>query len=268
MYNSLEDINKYLIQHFGNNLVSLIIFGSYSKKSQFKLTSDIDYFIILKKMPEVQSSISRQIKKAIKNCFPLVAFNIYSTQQFKKNTSNNHWLVLSLKEGYDVIVDKDSFYSKSINIKYREIQKTKVGKLAWYLEDSKFPATLIDHYRQASDDLLKASSHIYQKGQLNIALELLLQSIHTFMIGKLMLRKFYITSGEITQLFFNVFADDRLIEYRDRFLELEQSTGQYYSFEFSKNGTMAFNERGIVRNKRLYNSCLKGFELLKGGIDD
>ena len=190
MYNSLEDINQFLKEYFGDNLVSLVIFGSYSKKSDFNATSDIDFFIILEKLPKPQSSISREIKRSLRPQFPLIAFNIYSKKQYKKIIENNYWLVLSLSEGNDIFVDKDNYFKNSIKEKRQLINKKKVGKLSWYIKNYNYPEVLLEHYCQISDDFLESAKVIYKTGQTHVACELLLKSVHTFMIGKLMKKKF------------------------------------------------------------------------------
>lgn len=263
MYNSLKAINRYLTTYFGDNLTSLVIFGSYSKLKDFRITSDIDYFIILEKMPKAQSAISREIKKELSPQFPLIAFNIYSKKQFKKIISNNYWIILSLTEGNVIVLDKNNYFEKTIKIAYKKIKSKKVGKLAWYIEDFNTSAKLLEHYRQVSEDFLKSSQTIYETGQVHIALELLLRSVHTFMIRKLMIRNYYITSGEITQLFFDVYNNADLEKHKNTFLRLEQSTGQYYSFGFDESGTMSFGGSESIRNKQLYTSCLDKFSLIK-----
>lgn len=266
MYNSLEDINNYLATYFGDDLVSLVIFGSYSKNKKFIITSDIDYFIVLKKMPKSQSSISREIKKLLQPQFPLIAFNIYSKKQFERIIESNYWVTLSLMEGNDIVIDKNEYFKKSINYSFEKIKNKKVGKLAWYIEKFDCPESILEHYRQVSKDFLDSSQTIFQTGQVHIALELLLRSVHTFMIGKLMTRNFYITSGEITQLFFDVYNNAKFKKYRNTFLRLEQSVGQYYSFGFDKSGLMAFGGPNSINNKKLYLSCIRDISLIKKHI--
>ena len=263
MFNSLESINNYIKNYFGDNLISLIIFGSYGKEKSFRVTSDVDYFIVLEKMPKTQNSISREIKKHLQPQFPLVAFNIYSKTQYQTIIKNNYWIVLSLAEGNNIVFDKNGFFQKSITSSYKKIKNKKVGELSWYIEKSKYPSKLLEHYRQVSDDFLKSSQIIFKSGETHVALELLLKSIHTFMIGKLLIRNFYITSGEIAQLFFNVYSQPHFQKLKNTFLRLEQSTGQYYSFGFDKRGTMSFGQSRSKTNKQLYLSCLKKFSLIK-----
>ena len=265
MYNSVDKINKYLKKHFGDNLISLIIFGSYSKNSEFKVTSDLDYFIILKSLPKDQSYISREIKCGLKNQFPLVAFNIYSQKEYIKIINNNYWIVLSLVEGNTVIFDKNKYFQKSIEIANKTIKSKKVGRLSWYIENFKYPEKLLKHYRQISDDYLTSSKNIFESNQSHISLELLLKSIHTFMIGKLMTRNYYMTSGEITQLFFDVYDNIKIQKYLKTFLKLEQSVGQYYSFGFD-DGVMAFNQSNTIDNQKLYKSCIEKFSIIKSCV--
>ena len=81
-----------------------------------------------------------------------------------------------------------------------------------------------------------------------------------------MKRNFYITSGEITQLFFDVFGESEILKYKDTFLRLEQCTGQYYSFGFDKKGVMSFSGKDSKINKKLFTSVLNKFTLIKNAL--
>lgn len=263
MSNPLDDINQFLKEYFGENLVSLVVFGSYSKKPEFRIASDIDYFIVLNHVHKAQSSISREIKGKLSHVFPLIAFNIYSRSDFQKIIDNNYWLVLSLNEGYTIIEDKDSYFETNIKSKLKDIKSTKIGKLSWFVENQKFSPKLLKHYNDISDDFYKAADIVFQTGQTHVALELLLRSVHTFMIGKLMTRNIYITSGEITQMFFNIFIDNSIAKFKNTFLRLEQNTGQYYSFGFNKTGQMSFGEADSKKGKQIFKSCYSKLIVIK-----
>lgn len=77
MSNEFDKVNKLIKNYFGENLVSLIIFGSSCRKKKFKIISDLDYFVILKKKVINQNKISRELKKRLSNYYALLSFNIY-----------------------------------------------------------------------------------------------------------------------------------------------------------------------------------------------
>lgn len=112
MSNEFDEINKLIKKYFDEDLVSLIIFGSSCRKKRFKIISDLDYLIILKKRVINQDKISRDLKNKLKNVFPLIAFNIYSKNNFVKILEHNAWFVLTIKLGHEIYFDKNDFFKK------------------------------------------------------------------------------------------------------------------------------------------------------------
>lgn len=263
MSNEFNKVNKLIKNYFGNDLISLVIFGSSCRRGVFKITSDVDYIIILKNLKKSQDRISRSLKNKLRNIFPLVAFNIYSRNNFVKILEHNTWFTLTVKLGYEIYFDKNDFFKKSIENNFKKLKQQKIGRLAWYIENRHFKEYFKNHYLQLSGDYLKATRLLYKNQLTNIALELLLNSVHCFMIRKLLSKKIFITTGEISQLFFNVYSDDKIFKFRNTFLQLEQVVNQKHSFDFDKQGNMIFLENKYSGNKLIFRKATRSFEKLQ-----
>lgn len=263
MSNEFDEVNKLIKKYFDKDLVSLIIFGSSCRKKRFKITSDIDYIIILKNLKKSQDKISRSLKNKLRNIFPLVAFNIYSRNNFVKILEHNAWLVLTIKLGYEIYFDKNDFFRKNIENNFKKLKQRKIGHLAWYIENRNFKEYFSNHYLQLSGDYLKTARLLYNNQMINIALELLLNSVHCFMIRKLLSKKIFITTGEISQLFFSAYSDDKIFKFRRTFLQLEQIVNQKHSFDFDKQGNMVFLENKSSGNKLIFRNAVRSFEKLQ-----
>jgi len=263
MYNEFDKINNFIKNYFGNNLVSLATFGAFSSQKKFRITSDIDYIIILNNLKTRQDKISRNLKKKLKNSFPLVAFNIYSKKDFTNILKHNPWFILSIKLGYKVYIDKDNFFKNIIENNFKNIKQRKIGHLAWYIKKQNFGISFQDHYLKLSKQYFDVARLLYKNQIFNIALESLLNSIHCYMIRKLLDKNIFITSGEISQLFFNIYPNDKIFKLRDSFLILEQKINQKHSFDFDKNGKMLFLSNKSSENKLIFNKAVKNFGTLQ-----
>ena len=118
--NEFDKVNKLIRNYFADDLISLVIFGSSCRKKKFKIISDLDYLIILKKKIVNQDKISRKLKKYLSNYYALLSFNIYDKQNFANIVKVNDWLVLSLKLGYFIIYDKKYFFKNKIENQYKK----------------------------------------------------------------------------------------------------------------------------------------------------
>ncbi len=263
MHNEFDRINNEIKNYFGDNLISLAIFGASCGQKRFRITSDIDYIIILNNLKTRQDKISRDLKKKLRNSFPLVAFNIYSKKDFCNILERNLWFVLAIKLGYKVYVDKDIFFKNIIESTFKKIKQHKIGHLAWYIEKQNFQNSSSDHYMKLSGQYLDAAQLSYKNRMLSIALELLLNSIHCYMIRKLLDKNIFITTGEISQLFFNVYADNKIFRLRDSFFLLEQKVNQKHSFDFDKKGNMLFLSNKSLENRSIFRKAAKNFEKLQ-----
>ncbi|MFH1527359.1 MAG: hypothetical protein ABIG69_12050 [Bacteroidota bacterium] len=264
MCHNFNTINSEIKKYFGRDLVSIVIFGSAPNKKRIRISSDIDYIIISQKLKSHQDVISRILKRKLRGVFPLVAFNIYQRGEFAKILKNNPWLVLTIKLGHKILFDKNDFFRQSMGKSYKELAYQKIGWLAWYIEEWGSSQELRDHYSALSEEYLKSALWLYRKNFIKIALELLKFSIHCFMIEKLMARKIFITRGEITQLFFNVYSTkNKFSELRDNFFALEQKTNFKHSFNFNKQGNMFPLEYRRAGLNSIFKKALKNFKILK-----
>lgn len=263
MSDEIDKINDLIKEFFGENLVSLAIFGSVCTKTNFSITSDIDYIIILEQLEKSQDKISRNLKDKLRYSFPLVAFNIYSRKEFNNILINNSWLALTIKLGYIMYFDDNKYFENIIENSFKKLKHKKIAKLAWHIDSQDFHKTVLDHYFKLSKHYYKSAQILYDNNLVDIALEQLLNSIHSYMINKLLNKKIFITTGEICQLFFKVYSNDSIYAFKDSFLFLEQIMNQKHSFEFDKNGEMLFLSNESSENKLIFNNVIKNFEKLQ-----
>jgi len=77
MYPNFNTINLEIKKYFSRDLISIVVFGSTPNKKKLRISSDIDYIIISRKLKSHQDVISRILKRKLLGSFPLIAFNIY-----------------------------------------------------------------------------------------------------------------------------------------------------------------------------------------------
>lgn len=152
-----------------------------------------------------------------------------------------------------------TFSKKNIESSFKKLKQRKVGRLAWYIGNRNFKNYFLDHYLQLSSDYLKVARLLYKNQFINIALESLLNSIHCFMIRKLLDKKIFITTGEITQLFFNIYSDNKIFKLRSSFLLLEQIMNQRHSFNFDEYGNIFFLKNKSLKNKLIFLKTIRNF---------
>jgi len=265
MSNEFDKVNKLIKNYFGEGLVSLIIFGSSCRKKKFKIISDLDYLIILKKKVVNQDKISRKLKKYLNNYYALLSFNIYDKQNFANLIKANDWLVLSLKLGYFIIYDKKDFFKNKIENQYKKIKAKKIAPLGWYIKKGLPNISLINHLYELSDKYLKSSGAVFHKKIYDIANLLLLHSIYCCLSALMLEKNIFITRGEIIQCFIKNYNLKSKDKFRDELLEIEQVCGQIekISFNFNRKGEMKYikNKKYLVK---FYINKLKTFSELKG----
>jgi len=110
----MENIINIIRGYFGDELVSIIVFGMYAVE-KIKPTSDIDFLIILNKNEFDQDLYSRELKKITYQEFPLVAFNIYAKDFFIFILNKNPWFALTLHIGYKSYFDLEYFFRENLN---------------------------------------------------------------------------------------------------------------------------------------------------------
>jgi hypothetical protein len=263
MYDEIDKINELIKKYFDKNLVSLVIFGSACTNTKFSVTSDVDYIIILEQLEESQDKISRSLKDKLRNTFPLIAFNIYSKKEFVDILKNNSWLVLTIKLGYKIYSDDENYFEDIIENNFNKLKHQKIARLAWHIDSQNFPKIVLDHYLQLSEQYFQSAQLLYKNNFFSIALEELLNSIHSYMIRKLLTKNIFITTGEISQLFFKVYPDDKIYQFKDSFLLLEQVVNQKHSFDFDKKGNMIFLSNKQLKNKLIFKEAINDFKKIK-----
>lgn len=266
MSNEFDKVNKLIRNYFAEDLISLVIFGSSCRKKKFKIVSDLDYLIILKKKVINQDKISRKLKKYLSNYYALLSFNIYDKQNFANIVKVNDWLVLSLKLGYFIIYDKKHFFKNKIENQYKKIKAKRIAPLGWYVKKELPNISLLDHLRKLSNSYLKSSRAVFHKKIYDIANLLLLNSIHCYLSALMLKKNIFITRGEIIQCFIKNYNLKSKDKFRNELLEIEQVCGQIekISFSFNCNGEMKYIENKkylaeFYMNKSKIFSELKNF---------
>lgn len=244
MSDEFEKVNTLIKEYFAGDLVSLIIFGSSCRKKKFKIISDLDYIVILKKKVVNQDKISRRLKKYLSNYYALLSFNIYDKQNFANLIKMNDWLVLSLGLGYFIIYDEKDFFKNKIENQYKKIKAKKIAPLGWYIKKGLPNINLINHLCKLSDNYLKSSEAVFHEKIYDIANLLLLNSIHCYLSALMLEKNIFITRGEITQCFIKNYNLKSKDKFRNELLEIEQICGQIekISFNFNRDGEMQYIE--------------------------
>lgn len=263
MLNEFDTVNNLIKDYFKKDLISLVIFGSSCRKNKFKITSDLDYLIILNKKVVNQDKISRNLKKYLNKYYALLSFNIYDEQKFINSIKVNDWLVLSFKLGYFVIYDKTNFFKKKIEDQYKKINAKKIAPLGWCIKKELPDADLIKHLYELSDKYLKSSEIIFNEKIYDIAILILLNSIHCFFSALMLKKNIFITKGEITQCFIKNYGLKLKNNFKNELFEIEQICGQIekISFNFKSNGKMKYIEDKKYLEKFYINKLRIFYEL-------
>lgn len=253
-------VNNAIKEYFGNNLASLVIFGSSCRKKRFNIISDLDYIIVLNKKVTNQDVLSRKLKAYLKNYFALLSFNIYDKKTFINIIQNQDWLVLSVKLGYYIIFDNNNFFRNIVEKRYAKIKSKRIAPLGWYVKNGNFEANFTNHLISLSKGYLKSSRVVFQKKIFTVANLLLLNSVHCYLSVLLLKRNIFITKGEISQCFiknYNIGFNNKLSK---NLLELEQICGQIekMSFNFALDGYMKYIDNDKYFSK-FYKEKLKMF---------
>ncbi|MCX7917489.1 MAG: nucleotidyltransferase domain-containing protein [bacterium] len=144
----INELKKECINFYKDNLISIVIFGSYADE-KYTFTSDIDLLIILEKAPSnykrytdffsILENIKTLKKLKAENIFPLISPIIKS-----KKT-----LIVELpylwSSGFKIIYDKNAFFNKFL----KKLEKFKREKLEFY--DYPMPHYFIKNGQQAID---------------------------------------------------------------------------------------------------------------------
>lgn len=145
--NLLLEFKEILFEKVGENLVSIVLYGSVARKDA-KKTSDIDlliileyekdYFNMLKPLMDSFKELKKKevykkfLKKGIK---PYLSFLVFS----KKEALKNRWIYLDMLEDAIIIYDKNKFFEKKIKEFERKLKKfgsrkVKLPDGRWYWE--------------------------------------------------------------------------------------------------------------------------------------
>ncbi len=268
MKNEFDEMNYEIRRFFSEELISLIIFGSSCRKNDIDITSDIDYIIILESVNN-QDIISRKLKEKLVNFLPLVAFNIYSKSSFPQILAHNKWLTLSIKLGYYIIFDKESFFYNNIEYEFKHISHQKIAPNGWKINFKQPHAEMIIQFISLSNSYYECATVAFSNQIFDIANILLMNSIHCYMSGMLCKRNIYITKGEIVQCFIKTYLlwDD--IALCHKLLEIEQNFGKIgtISFDYEDDGNVSYLTDKIIL-EQLFVENINIFQKLKEKLLD
>lgn len=125
-----------LIKRFGDDLVSVVIFGSFAR-GEAKEGSDLDLLIIVRKLPEgadrlrLSAIVSRSLKPPIG--FPRTVSPLVMT---KEEVRRHPPILLDMVDDSLILYDKNGFFNKVMRELRRKLEemgakKVKVGD-GWY----------------------------------------------------------------------------------------------------------------------------------------
>lgn len=243
-----------IINFFGGDLVSIVLFGSSLNREQFNIVSDLDFIVITKNKVHDQDERSRKYKQSNQADFLLDSFNIYDKNEFKKICSKRGWFVLTVKQNHKVLYDTNDFFRKNLNFYYDKIHKKSVLEKEWYLESPRNIKKLHNYYGTALLSYLESAKLLSDNGKQVEASEMLLNAVHCYCISEILRKGIYITRGEIVQLFIKL-SDNIEESVTDSLLKLEQSVNYLYSFDF-KNGSEVFVKPDLTD---IYKAAYKNF---------
>lgn len=130
----IKKIIELLKKRFGKKLVSVILFGSYTKNK--KVPNDLDLIIIARNIPydNIREKILTTIER--ETSFPLDMI-LLTPEEFKTAVSNLSPLILSIFENkYKVLYGEDIIKKEKIMLMKQYIIK-KLSNLAWKIEPIK-----------------------------------------------------------------------------------------------------------------------------------
>jgi uncharacterized protein len=114
---AIKEFVKACKEKFKDNLVSIVLFGSYAR-GNFKETSDVDLLVIVKDLPESVWERDKLIKETTWEIF--LKYNedlqpILSTpKEIRMAMKNNNPIFFGILLGYKVLIDKENFFEKNL----------------------------------------------------------------------------------------------------------------------------------------------------------
>lgn len=107
----LRLLTNALQEGLGENIVSIVVFGSYARREAVK-ESDIDICLVLERAPSSTSERIRQILSIQKNVTKtsLFSYVVYTRKEAMKNRS----LFLDMTVHSKILFDKEGFFEKRL----------------------------------------------------------------------------------------------------------------------------------------------------------
>jgi hypothetical protein len=181
---SASRIHSVLVEEFGkDNLVSVGIFGSTTRATD-KANSDFDYTLIVNGLSSdiyEREKASPRIKRSLREAGidVLCAFNIYTPEEFKNADAHKLWLLESMKTGYRIMHDTDSFLAGILGSKQDGVERFD-DRFAWsgveYVDTARFKYVIENHAKAAklleSFNLDIAACHVRESQRVELIAKL------------------------------------------------------------------------------------------------
>lgn len=119
---------------FGDNLISVVFFGSYASGKQ-RSTSDIDVLVIADNIPlsrKEKLSIILSITRKYLFLGKTVSIILHSRGEISNGFEFYNPLLLSISENYKLLYDKEDFFLNLMRAINKKVAKKEIRKFADY----------------------------------------------------------------------------------------------------------------------------------------
>ncbi len=130
----IQKISKDIKLFWGNNLVSIVLFGSYASAKQTS-TSDIDILVIADNLPSSKKdrlSLILSITRKYLSLGKSVSIVLHSREEILNGFEFYNPLLLSISENYKLLYDDMNFFINLMRAINNKIAKKKIRKFGDY----------------------------------------------------------------------------------------------------------------------------------------
>lgn len=109
-----------LLDIYGDDLVSVVLFGSYARKN-YSETSDVDLIVVTKK--EKRSDLSKLKIECLKRFEKSTDIHVFTKKEAKENLMNFSPMFSTLLLGKEILFDRGMFFKDTFEEFRKEISK-------------------------------------------------------------------------------------------------------------------------------------------------